>query len=282
MHLKVFIRPIVRRTPFILVIRSLRKTRLIRNRKRIATSYYKEKISLINEWSRKNSEDSNFYYDLTQQNMDYLAHFIANLTNVEYQLVLDLFCELEKNTILRGHIQSHFNSSDYDKKIDVKYGRRVGWYALIRITKPKFVVETGVDHGVGACVIAQALILNIAEGFPGKYLGTDINPKAGQLLTGNYANVGEIAYGDSISTLDKLQEKIDVFVNDSDHSSSYEKSEYNSVRDKLSAEALILGDNSHATSALAEFSLETGRHFYFFKEFPKDHWYPGGGIGVSK
>lgn len=282
MDSKSVMRQIIKKTPFIFIIRMQRKLRLIKDRKRIGNSYYTEKISLINEWSRKNSEDSNFYYDLTQQNLDYLGHFIANLTHVDHQSVMDLFRELEQNSNLRDHIQSQLNSSNYDKKIDVRYGRRVGWYALIRITKPKLVVETGVDHGVGACVIAQALILNTEEGFPGRYLGTDINPKAGQLFTGKYVDVGKVAYGDSVTTLESLEENIDIFINDSDHSSIYEKSEYNSIRSKLSPHALILGDNSHSTSALADFSLESGRRFYFFPEEPKDHWYPGAGIGVSK
>ncbi len=252
-----------------------------RMKKGIAFSYYNEKLRFIDVWSRGNSEDSNFYYDLTDNNLNYLAHFISNITQVDHQRVISYFHELESNVELRNHIQKEFELSNYDKKVEIKYGRRVGWYAIIRIVKPKFVIETGVDHGVGACVIAQALLMNAEEGFSGRYLGTDIFPGAGQLFTGKYATIGKIAYGDSILTLERLKEKIDVFINDSDHSSSYEISEYKTIRNKLSADSVILGDNSHSTSALADFSLESGRRFYFFREQPKDHWYPGAGIGAS-
>jgi hypothetical protein len=33
-------------------------------------------------------------------------------------------------------------------------------------------------------------------------------------------------------------------------------------------------------TALAEFSERSGRRFVFFSERPKDHWYPGAGIGI--
>jgi len=44
---------------------------------------------------------------------------------------------------------------------------------------------------------------------------------------------------------------------------------------------LILGDNSHVTNKLLKFSIENDRNFVLFREEPKDHWYPGAGIGIS-
>jgi hypothetical protein len=35
------------------------------------------------------------------------------------------------------------------------------------------------------------------------------------------------------------------------------------------------------TDKLALFSRKTGRHFLMFYEKPKNHWYPGAGIGIS-
>ena len=43
----------------------------------------------------------------------------------------------------------------------------------------------------------------------------------------------------------------------------------------------MIGDNSHVTNKLAEWSVENGRKFLFFSEKPQEHWYPGAGIGVS-
>lgn len=114
-----------------------------------------------------------------------------------------------------------------------------------------------------------------------RYYGTDINPNAGYLLGGEFASMGEILFGDSIESLKKLDQPIDLFINDSDHSAEYEYHEYQTIKDKLSPKGVILGDNAHANNKLALFSAEINRHFIFFREEPREHWYPGGGIGIS-
>ena len=100
-------------------------------------------------------------------------------------------------------------------------------------------------------------------------------------MDGKYKEDSEILYGDSIKSLEKFKLKIDLFINDSDHSSDYEYLEYNTIANKLSDNAIILGDNSHSTDKLSVFSKENGRKFIFFKEQPLNHWYPGAGIGIS-
>ena len=80
---------------------------------------------------------------------------------------------------------------------------------------------------------------------------------------------------------DLLDEEIDLFINDSDHSANYEFLEYQAISNKLSDSAVILGDNSHVTNSLMQFSKETKREFLFFQEKPLEHWYPGAGIGIS-
>lgn len=85
--------------------------------------------------------------------------------------------------------------------------RRIGWYAFIRIVRPKLVIETGVHYGMGALVICAALKKNCEERFLGSYFGTDINPKAGQLLRYPFSEFGRIAVGDSVETLQKMNRK---------------------------------------------------------------------------
>jgi hypothetical protein len=250
-------------------------------RYRMAKAYYRQNLRHIRTWSRKNTEDSNFYYQLTAHNLLYLAHFVALVTDTTPEVALQYFRELEEDGEIKNHILDGFAESNYGKDIEVSFGRRIGWYAITRIVKPKVVVETGVDHGVGACVLSAALLKNREEGFNGEYIGTDISRSAGQLLTGKYSEVGKILYGDSIESLLTLERHVNLFINDSDHSSEYEFREYQAIRNKLATQAIILGDNAHSSDSLARFSSEASRRFLFFKETPKDHWYPGAGIGAS-
>src|SRR5262249_22892648 len=154
------------------------------------------------------------------------------------------------------------NVSDPEPRL----GRRLGWYALVRVLKPRVVVETGVDKGLGGVALCAALLRNESEGYPGLYYGIDINDRAGWLISGRYKSVGKVLYGDSIESLKKLDVPIDFFISDSDHSAEYEYAEYQTVKHKLSIEAVIIGDNCHETTVLSQFSKETGRSFIFFAE----------------
>jgi len=189
----------------------------------------------------------------------------------------------KRERCLGRHIAERIRESTarYSADQSIAFGRRLGWYAFVRILKPRVVVETGVDKGLGAVALCAALLRNEAEGTPGQYFGADINPRAGVLLSEPYTRVGKILYGDSIQSLQSIP-MIDMFVNDSDHSAAHERQEYDTIAEKLGAGGgLILGDNSHCTDVLAKFSAERGRQFIFFREQPKDHWYPGAGIGIS-
>lgn len=252
-----------------------------RSRRAIAMRYYEAPLALIDKWIGLDNETSNFYYKLTPLNRDQLAQLIASITEEPYEKIVGYFSELEDDLELRHHIENSLREAQYGADIEVEYSRRLGWYAFVRSLKPKVVVETGVDHGVGACVLGSALLRNIQEGHKGKYYGTEIRREAGQLFSGKYTSVGEILYDDSITSLKNLKEKIDLFVNDSDHSGEYEYQEYLTIASKLSEGGVILGDNSHVTDSLSRFSREHGRKFAFFSEKPDGHWYPGAGIGIS-
>lgn len=232
-------------------------------------------------WTGKKTENSNFYYDLTDKNILELAQFVSIVCKIEPTKAESYINEVRQDSDLRAHLRETLQGDNSMKDSNLQLGRRLGWYAVIRAIKPKLVVETGVHQGVGAVTIITALMRNSEEGFSGRYLGTDIDPEAGVLLKGKYLDFGELLYGDSIESLEKILEKVDIFINDSDHSEVYEAREYEVITSKLRAGSIILGDNSHVTDALLKHSISKKRKFLFFKEEPKSHWYPGGGIGVS-
>lgn len=248
-----------------------------------ASSYYNQRYLQILKWGITSNEDTNFTFPLTEKNLKVLAQTIAIITDKPYEAIYAYIQEILNDQEFKSFIIDKIKSSDYksvaDERTDLH--KRVGWYAFARVLKPKVIVETGIDKGLGAVTLCAALLRNKEEGYEGKYYGTDINRKAGYLLDGKYKSSGEILYGDSIASLKALDEQIDLFVNDSDHSAEYEYNEYKTILSKLSPNAVILGDNSHVTDKLLNFSIENGRKYLFFSEEPLNHWYPGGGIGIS-
>lgn len=234
-------------------------------------------------WLFTSRETTNHTFDLTPLNRHTLTAQIADVVGQPHETIQAYIDELEADEALRNHIIGMTRQAPYRgiSDLTVRYSRRLGWYAMVRATKPSVVIETGVDKGLGACVLTAALLRNREEGHPGRYYGTDINPQAGYLLRGRYAEVGEILYGDSIQSLKALEGPIDLFINDSDHSAEYEGREYATIEPKLSPQAIVLGDNSHITDELLNFAIRTGRSFQFFKEETAHHWYPGAGIGFA-
>jgi predicted O-methyltransferase YrrM len=262
----------------------LGRAALLGYRAKVAASYVSPTIGAVVRWLFNSREVGNFTYRLSELNRLYLPAMLVQVTGARWDELGAYIDEIESDTALRAHVRSATAQSDERSLADydsVEFGRRVGWYALVRAVKPSVVIETGVDKGLGACVLCAALLRNRQEGFPGRYFGTDINPHAGYLLTEPYSQVGKVLFGDSIETLLGFPDPVDVFVNDSDHSAIYEAKEYRVIEPKLSPSAIIIGDNAHATDALVKFAKETGRQFLFFKEEPANHWYPGAGIGFG-
>jgi len=255
-----------------------------RRRRRLARSksYFTQNQTLARAWSKKHTEFSNFYYDLTPKNRMELASLIAAFFDTNIHDVLEYFKEVDSDPVLNTKLEDFKSNSPQLKDSSMLIGRRLGWYAIARIIKPAVVVETGVHHGVGALVLSRALQLNRSEGFKGAYFGTDIDLNAGFLIKDFLSENCSVLYGDSIESLRTFGDQtIDLFINDSDHSVIYEYQEFLEVESKLSKRGIILGDNSHISDSLMRFSMEKNRRFVFFAEKPLNHWYPGAGIGIS-
>lgn len=244
--------------------------------------FHSQRIMLALRWIFLEPEDTNFTYDIEPLSRTYLASAISLATGSTTEAVLTLFAEAEQDIELRQVIREATETSRYRHlaRAEPLFGRRLAWYAIARIVRPRVIIETGVDKGLGSILLCAALRRNAAIGSPGHYYGTDLNPEAGWLLSGPYAEFGTILYGDSLESLRAFAEPIDVFINDSDHSMAYEAAEYELVAAKLSKHAIIIGDNSHASDNLARFAEATGRAFLFISERSKGHWYPGAGVGL--
>ena len=207
-------------------------------------------------------------YDITPENRLNLAHMIAPFgTSAK---AMRRCSPKSRMTGFPAHVEAGMKRH-LPGIGKVGIGRRLGWYAAARILKPKIIVETGVDYGLGSCVLCAALMRNAAEGFPGRYIGLEIRKEAGQLLTGPFAQFGRIEYGDSLASLSRFEETIDLFVSDSDHSLDFEAREYDAVTARLSGKAMILGDNSHFSPMLARYSSAKAGAPSSSKE-PRQHW----------
>jgi hypothetical protein len=229
-------------------------------------------------WLFRSKEFANFTYDLTAANKEYLAWFVAETCCISVNEVHAYFNELETNSQLDSYIKSRLTIYRRGNEIDSRafFGRRIGWYAIVRATRPSVIVETGTEKGLGSLVLAEALLKN---GF-GRLITIDMEPSSGLLIGAEYGGVIERVIDDSLSAISRI-DRIDLFIHDSDHSAEHEAHEFDLLSTRLSDGGIVLSDNSHVTTELAKWSFRHGRRFIYFAEQPLNHWYPGAGIGVS-
>lgn len=116
----------------------------------------------------------------------------------------------------------------------------------------------------------------------GRLTTFDVNPDSGYLISGKYADVVTRILGDSLKGLRDLDGPVEFFLHDSLHAVEHEWGELEAVAPILAPDALVLSDNAHVSDVLPRWAESTGRRFSYFQERPKDHWYPGGGIGVAR
>ncbi|MFO0698012.1 MAG: glycosyltransferase [Nitrospira sp.] len=249
----------------------------------LALGYVSRPLQELLAWLGTSNETTNLTYDLAPANIVHLAWLLSMVTALPLSEVQGFLTELDQDVALKNHIRQRTGESSRRLTADVqaRYGRRAGWYALVRALKPKVVVETGVDKGLGTCVLASALLRNRAEGHEGLLYATDIDSTAGFLFGSPYDQVGRIIYGDSIDTLKGMTEPIDLFIADSAHTAEYERGEYDTVCQRLAPQAVVISDNAHVTQELALFAERTGRQFLYFQENPRAHFYPGAGMGIA-
>ena len=249
----------------------------------VALPYTLRNFWLALRWTFVSKEHYNHTYDLTVLNRLYLDSYISVISGTDFSTIQKYSRELEEDEGLRQKLKERTMASPQRHNCDVepRYGRRIGWYALVRATKPRAVVETGVDRGLGTVVLAAALKRNAAEGFPGVVYATDIVPDCGHLLDEVYRPFYHLLIGDSVQSLQRFDKTIDLFIHDSNHDPAYEWAEFLAIERRLHRGSLVLSDNSQQTTKLLEFAQRIGRAFLYFQDAPKGHWWPGDGIGAA-
>jgi len=245
--------------------------------------YTAGQVAIAFRWLLTSREHTNFTYEMDQQSRAYLPHYLAAILGTDSISVEKYLAELECDSDFASTVASCVASSSYRFTSDreIRIGRRLGWYAIVRLAQPSLIVETGTDKGLGAAVIGRALERNIDEGHFGRLLTIDVNADSGHLIPASSEGWVTRLHGVSIEVIENIADAVDVFIHDSDHRYDYEMSEYLAVAQKLSPRAVILSDNAQLSTALHDFAHQSGRRFLYFGERAADHWIQGCGIGAA-
>ncbi len=225
-------------------------------------------------------ELDNYTYDIS--NLGELAGALAGAFRIDRSAVERYARELEDDSEFRAELAVRLRQHG-GRKPRPQYGRRTGWYCIVRIQRPALVVEAGVHDGLGSAVFLRALERNRSEGDNGRLIGIDLDAASGWLVPSALRPHFDLIIEDSVGYLKRgfADRKIDLFMHDSLHTYAHETHEYRAALQVLAPNGVLLSDDAHSTDALKDFSTQAGRDFHFWRERPIDHFYPGAGIGMS-
>ena len=225
-------------------------------------------------------ELTNFTYDIA--NTGELAVVVAGALNLPVVDVEALIRELRDDQDFNNRLRDRMRARD-DREEEPRFGRRVGWYCIVRATRPSVVVETGTHDGLGTALLARALWRNAAAGSPGVLLSFDVDPASGWLVDESLEPYVERHIGDARETLPAAlaDRRVGVFVHDSLHTYEHERFELETALAHRDDAIVLISDNSHESTALPDVCAESGLRYVFFRERPLEHFYPGAGMGVG-
>jgi hypothetical protein len=148
------------------------------------------------------------------------------------------------------------------------------YYLLVRALKPGFVVEAGVDKGLGATIICEALRRNAAEGYTGDYLGIEDNPLQRSSIYARFPHKrGEVRHGNSPDVIHTIARKIDLFVHDTTPDPVHVGAQLEALQGHMAERGVLV--STWAVPQFVEYAATNGKRLLVHKEEPARHWYSG-------
>lgn len=227
----------------------------------------------------RSREVSNFTYDL--RNLDQMISFVGELlerpTEEVRQYVDELRNDSELLTWLRAALANHPRRDP-----EPRFGCRLAWYAIVRIVRPRTIVETGVYDGLGSIALLRALERNATEGAEGTLLSFDIGDRAGWLIPDFLRPRFRLIAGDAKETLPRVLagQAVDLMIHDSLHRFEHETFEFETALEHAAPTILLVSDDANMTNALHDLCKRLKVPYRAFREDP-DHFYVGKELGVA-
>ncbi len=156
--------------------------------------------------------------------------------------------------------------------------RQAAWLVRARArARPKLIIEVGAHDGLGAFLLLRSLERNGEEGYPGRLVSFDVNPKAGWLV--GHHPLWDLRTESSQSGLPAL-------IGAGRHHRHVHLRRLALLRSRTRRprarrrpryrDGILLSDDAQVTHALADVCRDRTLAYFEFHEVPREHFYPGG------
>ena len=148
----------------------------------------------------------------------------------------------------------------FPKRWTIERGTSLLLYLLVRLRRPKLVLETGVADGHSSAVLLRALARNGAGVLHSADVRADVgvvipdSERAGWMLHQLHPAAPEASFRELVTAV----APIDLFFHDSHHSYLAQRYEYETVLPAIAPGGLLASDDVHMSHAFIEFAAEHG------------------------
>ena len=224
-------------------------------------------------------EIDNLTYDIA--NTDDLVAPLAEVLDVSMEDLAGYLHEAQNDRELHQRLVAALRTRR-DRPNTPRFARRLGWYMAVRAEKPRVIFETGTHDGLGSALILRALERNAGESHPGELYSFDINQLSGWLVPPDVDSWHPII-GDSRKTLPIQLSATppDLFIHDIMHTKENERFEFEGALASHSGHLVLITDNAHVTTVLADIARRHDLRHAEFAEQPVRTWYPGVKLGIA-
>ena len=219
-------------------------------------------------------------YDIA--NLDELADFLATELGADRERVLGYLHEPEGDPVFNEEWARRMRFR-FDVKHRAQLANRLIWWGIVRTLRPELVVECGIFNGVGSLVLLRALERNRAEGSAGQLISIDSDPTMGWAVPPALEEQWITVEGFTSDVLEDTLKgrEVGMLIHDTPHTYENQMLEFSAAL-RHPAERMVLIDSSGGqTPALEELCKREGGRYRYFREKPKDHFYPGNGSGIA-
>ena len=145
----------------------------------VALPYGLRQFAAMLRWVFTSKEHYNHTYHLTELNLQYLASYIAVISGHKVGEIQSYIRELEKDEALRALLRERTLASPdrHNSDVEPRYGRRLGWYALVRATTGSMKRNAGVFSSIfcfcststrNSRVAPSYCVVTCSSGVPGR------------------------------------------------------------------------------------------------------------------
>jgi hypothetical protein len=225
-------------------------------------------------------EVCSFTYDIS--NEDELAAALARVLGRDAQEVQAAIVEAKADPEFGERLTTRLRFAFRYKHIVRLNGQQLATWAVVRLMKPKLMVETGVLDGLGSLVALRAFELNRAEGHDGTLLSFDGAAGTGWLVPDNLKTGWRFIQELTTDALCRELEgrHVDVFIHDTEQSAEHQRWEFG-VAVRHAADQIVLLAASDWGPALREVAGEAGGYYEHFIDAPRNHFYGGARLGFA-